>query len=282
MSKELEVVEKHEMLAIDQQAVKALKKQYDLFRQLQKEVLEEGTDYGYPAGRRNQLQKPSLYKSGAEKLTRLFGLIPEFEIIQTIEKDDFIMYKFRCRLRTRDGTVVGDGFGACNSKEKDGWNENPWRYQNNILKMAKKRAHVDAVLTGVGASNVFTQDIEDMEENTRNNKNIQKHNTKQKNTYQIVKEMAQNELYKMKKDLWGHIKEKAKELNIEPEDILRDVEEKFDLQTQSGIKAAETFVEAYKIYPESGTETVETVEIVESTKPELFKEIEENLSDAPF
>ena len=34
---------------------------------------------------------------------------------------------------------------------------------NTVLKMAKKRALVDAVLTVTGASDMFTQDIEDMD-----------------------------------------------------------------------------------------------------------------------
>jgi hypothetical protein len=37
---------------------------------------------------------------------------------------------------------------------------------NTVLKMAKKRALVDAVLTVLGASDIFTQDIEDMEPQT--------------------------------------------------------------------------------------------------------------------
>ena len=35
---------------------------------------------------------------------------------------------------------------------------------NTVLKMAKKRAHVDAILTATAASDIFTQDIEDMSE----------------------------------------------------------------------------------------------------------------------
>lgn len=35
---------------------------------------------------------------------------------------------------------------------------------NTVLKMAKKRAHVDAVLTATAASDIFTQDIEDFRE----------------------------------------------------------------------------------------------------------------------
>jgi hypothetical protein len=41
--------------------------------------------------------------------------------------------------------------------------DNPADYYNTILKMAKKRAHVDAVLTATAASDIFTQDLEDLE-----------------------------------------------------------------------------------------------------------------------
>jgi hypothetical protein len=42
--------------------------------------------------------------------------------------------------------------------------DNPADYYNTVLKMAKKRALVDAVLTSTAASDIFTQDIEDMPE----------------------------------------------------------------------------------------------------------------------
>jgi hypothetical protein len=150
---------------ISTEAIKDLKTQYDMFRQLQKEVLQENVDYGFPAGQRDPSQKPSLYKSGAEKLTRLFNLTPSFELIKIEEREDYVYYLFKCTLKTVSGIVVGEGYGSANSKEKRHWSENPLGNANTILKMAKKRAHVDAVLTGLGASNVFTQDLEDMEEN---------------------------------------------------------------------------------------------------------------------
>ncbi|MDD5009913.1 MAG: hypothetical protein PHC68_16120 [Syntrophorhabdaceae bacterium] len=43
--------------------------------------------------------------------------------------------------------------------------DNPADYYNTCLKMAKKRAMVDAILTATAASDIFTQDIEDMVEN---------------------------------------------------------------------------------------------------------------------
>ncbi len=163
---EIAVVEQREAFLprITEKAIEELKTQYDMFRELQKRVLEPGIDYGWPAGRKSVDQKPSLYKSGAEKITRLFGLVPRFELIEKTEEDDFIKYMFKCTLYTPKGIVVGEGFGAANSREKNHWKKEPWANQNAILKIAKKRAHVDAVLTGLGASNVFTQDLEDMED----------------------------------------------------------------------------------------------------------------------
>jgi len=163
MSEIIKKIDKAKIVEVSDTDIVSLKKQYDLFRKLQQDVLEQEIDYGFPGGR-HQGQKPSLYKSGAEKLTRLFNLIPRFEIIKEAETDKFILYMFKCVLETRDGLVIGEGFGSANSREKSQWNANPWANANSILKIAKKRAHVDAVLTGLGASNVFTQDLEDMTE----------------------------------------------------------------------------------------------------------------------
>jgi hypothetical protein len=66
--------------------------------------------------------------------------------------------------------------GGCNAKFKDydqtiegqtlGRVENPdiADQYNTVLKMAKKRAHVDATLTATAASDIFAQDIEDFSE----------------------------------------------------------------------------------------------------------------------
>ena len=41
--------------------------------------------------------------------------------------------------------------------------DNPADFFNTVIKMAKKRAHVDAIITATAASDIFTQDIEDPE-----------------------------------------------------------------------------------------------------------------------
>jgi hypothetical protein len=59
-----------------------------------------------------------------------------------------------------------DGLWMISSKSADSRveHDNPADYYNTVLKMGKKRAFVDAVLTATGASDIFTQDIEDMPE----------------------------------------------------------------------------------------------------------------------
>lgn len=70
--------------------------------------------------------------------------------------------------KDRDQALLG-GPTFMPRKGKDGWviyqqveHPNPADYYNTALKMAKKRAYVDAILTRTGASQVFTQDIEDL------------------------------------------------------------------------------------------------------------------------
>lgn len=68
----------------------------------------------------------------------------------------------------------GKGFSAKKNPDTGQWeiaikgesveHDNPADYYNTVLKMAKKRAHVDAILTATAASDIFTQDVEDMPE----------------------------------------------------------------------------------------------------------------------
>lgn len=52
-------------------------------------------------------------------------------------------------------------FGIITAKTE---HDNPADHYNTCLKISKKRAHVDAILTATAASDIFTQDIEDMGE----------------------------------------------------------------------------------------------------------------------
>lgn len=72
--------------------------------------------------------------------------------------------------------------------------DNPADYYNTVLKMAKKRAHVDAVLTATAASDIFTQDVEDLAENSAAHKGeIHTEEAPSKSTVSYVKETRPTE-----------------------------------------------------------------------------------------
>lgn len=170
-------------------------------RQLQEfvqAVMVEGVDFGKIPGAGD---KPTLLKSGAEKLNEVYGYAPHVVILDKIEdwkaQPSFFNYTVRCDLVSkRTGCIVAQGVGSCNSMEVkyryrtekawdgrpsgDGWeqkktkggkpywqrrtiNEETADLANTILKMAKKRALIDATLSATRSSELFTQDVEDIE-----------------------------------------------------------------------------------------------------------------------
>lgn len=235
---------------------------YNEFVTFSKSILKMDLDYGIIPG----TPKPSLYKPGAEKLRLVYGLSSEHECIdKTVDLDrPYIDYTYRCTIKTKQGQILAQCDGGCNSMEpKFGftwktidklpsgmdasrlpsklsrkkmsefdfaiqraetsgpygkpqtyWNK--WRLaiktgvatrhvvqrngrgleawemddsvtlyripnpnvvsmKNTIMKMAQKRAFVGAILLATGASEFYTQDIEDMEINGQvhsNEKNV--------------------------------------------------------------------------------------------------------------
>ena len=134
------------------------------FQKVIQNTLVEGHDYGQAF---YGVSKPSLLKPGAEKILMLLGLSSEYEIIEKIQDydDGFFAYTVRCILK-KNGQVITEGLGHCNSKEKkyEGDKQDKYMLGNTCLKMAKKRAQVDAALTVGSLSDIFTQDLEDMEQ----------------------------------------------------------------------------------------------------------------------
>ncbi len=143
-----------------------------------KKILIENEDFGTIPGCG---KKPALLKGGAEKMINFFRLRATFEIMSEVNdwETPFFMKRIKCHLSVIGiGTPVGEGFGACNSKESKYYDMNgtmqygkerpfkhykqdPFMMDNTIIKMAKKRALVDATLTTLRLSGIFTQDIED-------------------------------------------------------------------------------------------------------------------------
>jgi len=128
-----------------------------------REHMVEGEDYGVVPGTNT---KPTLFKPGAEKLNAIFGLAPVVEITNRVEDWDkgFVHYEIKVALiNKRTTSIDAEGIGSCNSRERRYKNQDAANIANTILKMAKKRALIDATLSATRASGIFTQDLEDMD-----------------------------------------------------------------------------------------------------------------------
>ena len=122
--------------------------------------LVEDVDFGRIVIR-GRKSKPSLFKPGAEKILGKLGLTPTFPTLCEYEKSAYSGVEIeniiiRCEVLDSHGTIVGQGVGCRRVSQEKG-------DINKAFKMAKKSAMIDATLTCVGLSEVFTQDIEDMQ-----------------------------------------------------------------------------------------------------------------------
>ncbi len=181
----------------EQLTAKDVRAQVNLVQEVMKAVMQKGTHYGTIPGCG---EKPTLLKPGAEKLASTFRLAINPEI-EDMSIKDVVRFRIRAMITHQNtGAFLGAGVGECSSNEekycwrnavcKEEYDETPedrrrkkWRrgysgkveavqqvrtnpadLANTILKMAKKRALVDGILTVCGASDIFTQDIEDMPE----------------------------------------------------------------------------------------------------------------------
>ncbi|NMA64748.1 MAG: hypothetical protein GX957_00705 [Clostridiaceae bacterium] len=183
--------------SIDITAIQSTMQKITSLQAVVQATLKKDHDYGVIPG----TNKPTLLKPGAEKILMMFGLTSEYEFLDRTEdyQKGFFAYTLKCIL-TKNGEKITEGVGQCNTMEgkyryrwttenklpdgvvketlpkriKDGKygeyaeykveNDDPYTLANTVLKMAKKRAQIDAVLTVASLSEVFTQDIEDMKE----------------------------------------------------------------------------------------------------------------------
>lgn len=158
----------------EQQGAIEVRQQVNQIQYLMQQVLKSGEHYGVVPGTKG---KPTLFQSGAEKIAYMFHLVPSYEIHKTDLGGGHREYEVTCTLTSRDnGEVMGYGMGSCTTLESKyryrwvGYKENRHREENadiadtwnTVLKMAKKRAFVDAVKSTTAASDIFTQDVEDL------------------------------------------------------------------------------------------------------------------------
>jgi hypothetical protein len=138
------------------------KERITLLQNFVREMMVPNVDYGLIPG----CQKPSLYKSGAEKLCDVYGFSKQVEITNRVEDWEKAIFAYEVKvtlINKRTGLIEAEGIGSCNSREKKYKNQDGFTICNTILKMAKKRALIDAVLSATRSSGIFTQDIEDLD-----------------------------------------------------------------------------------------------------------------------
>jgi hypothetical protein len=146
--------------SVDIQEVSGTISKITQFQKVVQTQLKQNHDFGVIPG----TPKPTLLKPGAEKLLMLLGLRSQFEIADSTRDFDkgFFQYQVKCKLYHGD-MLVTEGLGSCNNRERKYIKMDPYTMDNTVLKMAKKRALVDAALLVGSLSDIFTQDLEDMD-----------------------------------------------------------------------------------------------------------------------
>ncbi len=114
-------------------------------------------------------KKPSLFKSGAEKIAMGYGLLQHYTLIDRIIPPPDSSYGYalyRCDLvKVVHGKeyVLSNGYASANTHERRNGLNDAYNSDNSTHKIAQKRALVAAALAISGLSDAFTQDMENEE-----------------------------------------------------------------------------------------------------------------------
>lgn len=174
--KELQEQASGAVAAYEAVTIDALTERVNLIKEAMRRCMAEGQHHGTIPG----TKKPSLWKPGAELICTLLQLGTRYpkHAMHIQRENGHFLFTLTCELfHIPTGRVVGEGVGAGSTMEyryriqtEDRHGDHgqpikakytPFDFYNNVLKIAKKRAFVDAVLTASGASEIFTQDTED-------------------------------------------------------------------------------------------------------------------------
>jgi len=164
-------------------------------QEVMRSVMKENVHYGTIPGAGD---KPTLLKPGAEVLCMTFRIADDYEV-EDLSRNGFIRYRVKCIGRHQaTGATLGSGMGeASTDEEKYKWRKavctkewedtekdmrrlkygrktggyytveqirtEPADLANTVLKMACKRAKIAMVLNVTAASDMFSQDLEDLD-----------------------------------------------------------------------------------------------------------------------
>lgn len=159
-------------------------------QEVMRAVMKEGVHFGKIPG----TDKPTLLQPGADVLCMTFRIAPEFQV-EDLSTADAIRYRVTCRgVHQLTGVTLGAGIGeGSTGEEKYKWRRavnkkefeatlpalrrvkfaknyeaeqvrtEPADVANTVLKMAAKRAKIAMVLNVTAASDMFGQDLEDLD-----------------------------------------------------------------------------------------------------------------------
>ena len=160
--------------------VQEIRKRVSMVQSVMREVMKENTHFGTIPG----TPKPSLWKPGAEVLCLTFRLAPLLEsrvvhddpeiewVYHQVKRDrisegttiGYFEVEASCTIQCIDGQVLSRCSARCSNRESKYRGLGLFEVRNTVQKMAEKRAFVSAVLMATGASDIFTQDLEDIPE----------------------------------------------------------------------------------------------------------------------
>jgi hypothetical protein len=176
-----------------------IRQQVQQLQELLRSVMKPDVHYGILPG----CSEPCLYKAGAEQICSMFRLAVK-PLIEDLSTPREARYRIHAEFTHQvTGRYLGKGVGECSSAEEkyawraaicpEEWKETPesdrrmkWKkgkdgkpytvtqvainiadVRNTVLKMAVKRAVVDGVLRVTACSDIFDQDLEELNNEVR-------------------------------------------------------------------------------------------------------------------
>lgn len=190
---------KQSMVPSGRMAVAEVVQHAMVVQEVMQAVMKPGLHYGKVPG----TDKPTLFKAGAEKLCMVFKIGDDYRM-EDLSTPDVVRYRITCvGIHTPSGATLGQGVGECSgSEEKYKWRRavcdeefdatpqhlrrekfgkakgggfykqkqvrtEPSDLANTVLKMAAKRAKLAMVLNVLAVSDMFNQDLEDLDDTLR-------------------------------------------------------------------------------------------------------------------
>ena len=125
-------------------------------------LLRRNVDFG----RYGKANKPTILKSGAEKILLEYGITTKFFIENAVEhfgedgSAPFFFYRVRGEFWKGD-TLITTTVASANSNESSCGRASKFDVANQRLKIARKRSLVDGAILIAGLGGLFTADLED-------------------------------------------------------------------------------------------------------------------------